>query len=139
MGAPSSRSWLKCSRQASQTATPRFGSPPRFWRTIAYAFWSRSTQVGLVHFTPRLSASRRHRSVTATRPCGWAYVEVVRKQNGVDEITARIAQAQGMVSAQVDCTVIDALVLMQARAELSKVDLTAIASAVLDGSIRFDD
>lgn len=52
---------------------------------------------------------------------------------------ARIAQAQGRVAAQVDGTLDEAMGLMQARAESSKVTLTEIAVAVLDGSIRFDD
>ena len=52
---------------------------------------------------------------------------------------ARIAQAMGMVSVQVGCTVDDALLLMKARAESDSVGVDEIASAVLERTIRFDD
>ena len=43
-----------------------------------------------------------------------------------------------MVSAQVDCTLDQALLLMRARARSSDLSLAYIAKAVLDGNIRFD-
>jgi hypothetical protein len=56
-----------------------------------------------------------------------------------DQSNARIAQASGMVSVQVDCTVDDALVLMQARADSDDRSLDAVARSVVHGDIRFDD
>ena len=58
--------------------------------------------------------------------------------NGSGDASDRIAQAQGMVSAQVDCTLDQALLLMRARAKSSDLSLAYIAKAVLDGNIRFD-
>ncbi|MDP9335338.1 MAG: ANTAR domain-containing protein [Actinomycetota bacterium] len=59
--------------------------------------------------------------------------------NGLGDHSEQIAQAQGMVSAQVDCTLDEALLLMRARAASSDLSLAYIAKAILDGSIRFDD
>jgi hypothetical protein len=59
--------------------------------------------------------------------------------NGSGDASDRLAQAQGMVSVQVDCTLDEALLLMRARAASSDLSLAYIAEAVLDGSIRFDD
>ena len=59
--------------------------------------------------------------------------------NGPDDHSEQIAQAQGKVSVQVDCTLDEALLLMRARAASSDLSLAYIAQAVLDGSIRFDD
>jgi hypothetical protein len=66
-----------------------------------------------------------HAAVTATR--------------GPGDHPERIAQAQGMVSVQVDCTLDEALLLMRARAASSGLSLAYIAEAILDGSIRFGD
>ena len=44
-----------------------------------------------------------------------------------------------MVSVQADCTLDEALFLMQSRAGYSRVSVDAIAGAVVDGSIRFDE
>lgn len=52
---------------------------------------------------------------------------------------AKIAQAQGMVSVQVDCPLYVALLLMQARARSTDLSLAYIASAVIAGHIRFDN
>jgi hypothetical protein len=43
-----------------------------------------------------------------------------------------------MIAVQVDCTVEEALVLMQARARTSVQTLYCVASAVVAGHIRFD-
>ena len=51
---------------------------------------------------------------------------------------AEIAQAQGMVSVQADCTVHEALILMNARARTSRLRLEQVAAAVIDRDIRFD-
>ena len=48
-----------------------------------------------------------------------------------------IAQACGMVSVQADCTVEEALVLMNARAESDHTTLHTVALDVLDGDINF--
>ena len=63
--------------------------------------------------------------VTATDEPGW-----------VDPIDA-IAQAMGMVSVQAECTVDEALVLIETRALVSHCAVDEIAVAIVDGSIRF--
>jgi hypothetical protein len=63
----------------------------------------------------------------------------VASTNGPGDYSDQIAQVQGMVSAQVDCTLDEALLLMRARAASSDLSLAYIAKAVLDGNIRFDD
>lgn len=60
-------------------------------------------------------------------------------ENGSGGHDARIAQAQGMVSAQADCPLDEALLLMRARARSADLSLSYIATAVLDGNLRFDD
>jgi hypothetical protein len=62
----------------------------------------------------------------------------------IDEISgsdrvAVIAQAMGMISVQVHCSVDDALLLMQARAQSSGWDLEQVAIVVVERRIRFDD
>lgn len=49
-----------------------------------------------------------------------------------------IAQAMGFVSVQADCTVDEALTLIDHRAQVSHSTILEIAEAVADGSIRFD-
>lgn len=56
----------------------------------------------------------------------------------VTDCGARVAQAMGMVSVQVDCTVDDALTTMSEQAAVSRSTVREIAEAVVDGSIRFD-
>lgn len=63
----------------------------------------------------------------------------VTATSGPGDHSEEIAQAQGMVSVQVDCTLDEALLLMRARAASSDVSLAYVANAILDGSIRFDD
>jgi AmiR/NasT family two-component response regulator len=63
----------------------------------------------------------------------------VTATKGPGDHSEQIAQAQGMVSVQVDCTLDDALLLMRARAASSDLSLAYVAEAILDGSIRFDD
>jgi hypothetical protein len=48
-----------------------------------------------------------------------------------------IARAQGRVSAQVDCTLDEALLLMRGRAASSDRRLAEIVAAVLVGGLRF--
>lgn len=43
-----------------------------------------------------------------------------------------------MVSVQADCTLDEALLLMRARARSADLSLAYIATAILNGSIRFD-
>jgi hypothetical protein len=49
----------------------------------------------------------------------------------------RVSQASGMVSVQAECTLVEALVLMKERAQVTGRTLTEIADATLDRSIRF--
>jgi AmiR/NasT family two-component response regulator len=49
----------------------------------------------------------------------------------------RVSQASGMVSVQADCTIDEAVVLMQDRAATMGQTLDEIAAAVVDRSIRF--
>jgi AmiR/NasT family two-component response regulator len=53
--------------------------------------------------------------------------------------STEIAQAQGMVSAQVGCTADEALILMNARAQTSHVSIEQVAAGIIDHLIRFDD
>ena len=50
----------------------------------------------------------------------------------------KVAQAQGRVSVQADCTVDEALVLMQARADATGHSLIEIADAVAAHDIWFN-
>ena len=50
---------------------------------------------------------------------------------------AKIAQAQGMVSVQADCSVAEALGMMKERASVGRKPLDEIATAVLKRTIRF--
>ena len=59
--------------------------------------------------------------------------------NGFPNPPAIVSQAQGFVSVQAACTIPEALILMQARADVSRVGLEDIAEAVVDLSIRFGD
>ncbi|HEY5170816.1 MAG TPA: ANTAR domain-containing protein [Acidimicrobiia bacterium] len=53
--------------------------------------------------------------------------------------SAEVAQAQGMVSAQVNCTVDEALIVMNARARTSHMTLEQVAAGIVHHLIRFDD
>jgi hypothetical protein len=59
--------------------------------------------------------------------------------NGDSDLSPQVAQAQGMVSVQVDCTLDEALLTMRLRARSSDLSVAYIAKAVLDGNVRFDD
>jgi hypothetical protein len=52
--------------------------------------------------------------------------------------SAEVAQAQGMISVQVPCTLEEALVLLMARARTDEQSVQHVASAVVAGEIRFD-
>ena len=56
----------------------------------------------------------------------------------LDRHSDEVQQAAGMVSVQTNCLIEQALVLMEARAELDEVTLDEVAAAVIYGSIRFD-
>jgi hypothetical protein len=51
----------------------------------------------------------------------------------------RVAQAQGMVSVQVPCTLDEALLLLNARARTGDQTVEQVATAVVAGDIRFDE
>jgi hypothetical protein len=51
--------------------------------------------------------------------------------------SARVLQAQGMISVQADCTVDCALVRLTNRAERDRSDVEAVARAVVERRIRF--
>jgi AmiR/NasT family two-component response regulator len=53
--------------------------------------------------------------------------------------STRVSQAQGMVSAQVGCSLRDALVLLKRRADDSKATVDEVAALVLDRTIRFGE
>jgi hypothetical protein len=55
------------------------------------------------------------------------------------EHNAQMFQAAGIVSVQADCLIEQALILMDARAELEGVALDEIAAGVLDQSITFGE
>ena len=67
-----------------------------------------------------------------------AYRPVVTSTNGGDP-TAQIAQAQGIVSVQADCSLSKALLLMRARAASADLSRAYVARGVLDGSIHWND
>jgi hypothetical protein len=52
--------------------------------------------------------------------------------------SARVSNAQGMVSVQARCTVAEALVLLTDRAQVAHRSLEEIAVAVVAGDLRFD-
>jgi AmiR/NasT family two-component response regulator len=54
-----------------------------------------------------------------------------------ERLGLRVAQAQGMVSAQIQCTVDEALVIMRERALVQHQTLADVADAVLKREIRF--
>jgi len=54
-----------------------------------------------------------------------------------EELTYRVAQAQGMVAVQASCTVAEALVMMNDRAQVQHQTLAGIAEDVVDRRIRF--
>jgi AmiR/NasT family two-component response regulator len=58
--------------------------------------------------------------------------------NGARHLSARVLQAQGMVSAQRGCGMDEALARLRIRARASGQDLEELALDVLDGIIRFD-
>ena len=53
--------------------------------------------------------------------------------------SAQVSRAAGIVSMQADCLIEQALILMDARAELAGVTLDEIAAGVLDQSITFGE
>jgi hypothetical protein len=55
------------------------------------------------------------------------------------EHDTQVFQAAGIVSVQADCLIEQAIILMDARAELNGVALDEIAAAVLDQSITFGE
>jgi len=52
--------------------------------------------------------------------------------------SATVAQAQGMVSVQVPCTLDEALLILSARARSDERSVDQVASAVVAGELRFD-
>jgi hypothetical protein len=52
--------------------------------------------------------------------------------------SAEVAQAQGMISVQVSCTLDEALLLLNARARTDEQSVQRVACAVVAGEIRFD-
>ena len=52
--------------------------------------------------------------------------------------SAEVAQAQGMISVQVPCTLDEALLLLNARARTDDLSVQHVASAVVAGELRFD-
>lgn len=54
-----------------------------------------------------------------------------------EDLSYQVAQAQGMVSVQAECTVAEALVLMKERAQVQHQSRHQIADEVLDRHIRF--
>ena len=52
--------------------------------------------------------------------------------------SATVAQAQGMISVQVPCTLDEALSILNARARSDERSVEQIANAVVAGEVRFD-
>jgi len=57
----------------------------------------------------------------------------------VDDYRAVVHQATGMISAQLDCAMGEALVRLRGRAFASERDIDVIASEVVTGELRFDE
>jgi AmiR/NasT family two-component response regulator len=53
--------------------------------------------------------------------------------------SGQVRSAQGMVAAQMGCTVEEALRLMAAHADTTDMTLEELAAAVVERRIRFDD
>jgi len=58
---------------------------------------------------------------------------------GADRPNNRVAQASGMVSVQAECTLEEALVLMETRAVSTHATLEEIAAAIVRREISFGD
>jgi AmiR/NasT family two-component response regulator len=54
-----------------------------------------------------------------------------------EESRSCVLQASGMISAQADCTTIEALAMMRDRSHVQRQSLVAIADAVVAREIRF--
>ena len=54
-----------------------------------------------------------------------------------EELTYKVAQAQGIISVQASCTVADAPVMMTERAQVHHQTLADVADAVVARRIRF--
>ena len=54
-----------------------------------------------------------------------------------EELSFRVSQAQGMVSVQAECSLPEALVMMQDRATVQHQTIVQVADAILNHSIRF--
>ena len=54
-----------------------------------------------------------------------------------EELTYKVAQAQGMIAVQAACTVAEALIMMNERALVQHQTLAGIAEDVVDRRIRF--
>ena len=52
--------------------------------------------------------------------------------------SARVLQAQGMVSVQARCGMAQAIILMTDKAEATNTTIDELAEQVLDRSVRFD-
>ena len=65
------------------------------------------------------------------------YASTVTDETG--ERVDRLARAMGIVAIQAGCTLGDALSMLVDRAQINRFPLEDIASAVVDGAIRFDD
>jgi len=66
-------------------------------------------------------------------------VSRVGNRDGDTERTARISQAQGIVSVQANCTVNEALLLILTRMKTTGLSLDQMAAAVVRHDIRFDE
>lgn len=64
-------------------------------------------------------------------------VRAVSTGDGAAKST-KVAQAQGMISVQVPCTLEEALLLLDARALANDLSIETIAAGVVGGVIRFD-
>jgi hypothetical protein len=53
------------------------------------------------------------------------------------EISSKVSEAQGMVSEQVHCTLVEALAKLNERAKVTGLRLEEVAVAIVEGRTRF--
>jgi hypothetical protein len=63
---------------------------------------------------------------------------MVKRTNGNGDFPAQLHQATGMVSAQLNCDVVDAMNRLVLYSEETERSLEEVAADVINGVIRFD-
>lgn len=87
--------------------------------------------------TPRIKMTFQTRVIYGLRAMAYGQSWMpAPAMNG--HFNARIHQATGMISVQLDCNLVDAMTRLRLRATEMGQSLEATAGGVIDGAIRFD-